>query len=90
MSLDIRWRDLTKRGIAAWVNQTLNERVLELLSDVMLATEAIEVMVVAESTEPPVPGFFTALDRIYSEAASLMGQVIESDGAYEDPLSKTH
>lgn len=79
MSLDIRWRDFTQRAIAACANQPLDERVLDLLSDVMLVTEAIEVMVLAESTEPPFPGFFTALNRIYSEAASLMGQVIAAE-----------
>jgi hypothetical protein len=80
VSLDIRWRDVAKRGIAAWANQTLDDRVLDLLSDIMLATEAIETMVASERSEPPFPGFFTALDRIYSEAASLIGNVIASEG----------
>jgi hypothetical protein len=80
VSLDIRWRDVAKRGIAAWANQTLDERVLDLLSDIMLATEEIETMVAGELSEAPFPGFFTALNRIYSEAASLMGQVIVGEG----------
>jgi hypothetical protein len=86
VSLDIRWRDLTKRGIAAWANQTLDERVLDLLSDIMLATEEIEAMVAAERAEPPFPGFYTALHRIYSEAASLIGQVV----APERKATKEH
>ena len=77
MSLRIQWRDLTKRGIAAWANQTLDERVIDLLSDIMLASEEIESMVVGERGEPPFPDFYTALSRIYSEAASIMGKVVE-------------
>lgn len=76
MSLDIRWRDHTKRGIAAFANQTLDERVLDLLSDIMFASDEIELMVSTESDEAPFPGFYTALYRIYSEAASMMGKVV--------------
>lgn len=79
MSLQIQWRDLTKRGIAAWANQTLDERVIDLLSDIMLASEEIESMVLGESLAPPCGDFFTGLHRIYSEAASLMGKVVEPD-----------
>jgi hypothetical protein len=64
VSLEIRWRDLSKRGIAAWANQTLDERVIDLLSDIMLASEEIESMVSAETGEAPFPDFYTALYRI--------------------------
>jgi hypothetical protein len=84
VSLQIRWRDLTKRGIAAWANQTLNERVIDLLSDIMLASEEIEGMVLGESHAPPCRDFFTSLHRIYSEAASLMGKVIEPERKGEE------
>lgn len=80
MSLEIRWRDLSKRGIAAWANQTLDERVLDLLSDIMLASEEIETMVLAEGGDTPFPDFYAALYRIYSEAASIMGKVVEPEG----------
>jgi hypothetical protein len=76
VSLHIRWRDLTKRGIAAYANQTLEERVLDLLSDIMFASDEIELMVSMECDEAPFPGFYTALYRIYSEAASMMGNVV--------------
>jgi hypothetical protein len=79
VSVEIKWRDLTKRGIAAWANQTLDERVLDLLSDIMLATEEIESMVLFESRELPFDGFYAALHRIYSEAAAVMGKVIEPE-----------
>jgi hypothetical protein len=76
VSLQIQWRDLTKRGIAAFANQTLEERVLDLLSDIMFASDEIELMVSTESDEAPFPGFYTTLHRIYSEAASMMGKVV--------------
>lgn len=79
MSLQIQWRDLTKRGMAAWANQTLNERVIDLLSDIMLASEEIEGMILGESRVPPCRDFFTRLHWIYSEAASLMGNVVEAE-----------
>ena len=84
MSLQIQWRNLTKRGIAAWANQTLDERVVDLLSDIMLASEEIESMVAIECGAPPYPDFMTALHRIYSEAASMIGKVVEP----ERPLQK--
>lgn len=76
MSLDIRWRDFTKRGLTAFANQTLDERVLDLLSDIMFASDEIELMVSTECDDVPFPGFYTALYRIYSEAASMMGKVV--------------
>jgi hypothetical protein len=79
VSLEIRWRDLTKRGIAAWANQTLDERVLDLLSDIMLASEEIETMVSMEGGEVPFADFYAALHRIYSEASSMMGKVVEPE-----------
>ncbi len=84
MSLQIQWRDLTKRGMAAWANQTLNERVIDLLSDIMLASDEIEGMVLGESVVPPCHDFFTGLHRIYSEAASLMGKVVEPERKAEE------
>jgi hypothetical protein len=77
VSLDIRWRDPTKRAIAAWADQTLDERVIDLLSDIMLASEEIESMVSAETPKAPFTDFYAALHRIYSEAASIMGKVVE-------------
>lgn len=77
MSVGIRWRDVTKPGLAAWANLTLEERVLDLLSDIMLASDEIEFMVSKECDDAPYPGFYTALYRIYSEAASMMGKVVE-------------
>jgi hypothetical protein len=74
--LDIRWRDFTKRGLTAFANQTLDERVLDLLSDIMFASDEIELMVSTECDDVPFPGFYTALYRIYSEAASMMGKVV--------------
>ena len=65
--------------MAAWANQTLDERVLDLLSDIMLASEEIETMVLAEIDEVPFPDFYAALHRIYSEAASIMGKVVEPE-----------
>jgi hypothetical protein len=70
--------------MAAWANQTLDERVIDLLSDIMLASEEVEAMVLAESTAPPWDDFYTGLHRIYSEAASLMGRVVEPDGKPEE------
>jgi hypothetical protein len=70
-----RWRDVSKTGLAAWANQTLEERVLDLLSDIMFATEEIETMVSAESPEPLTPGLYTSMHRIYSIAAVTMGVI---------------
>jgi hypothetical protein len=70
-----RWRDVSKSGLAAWANQTLEERVLDLLSDIMFATEEIEAMVAAESAEPLSTEFYWSMHRIYSIAATTMGAI---------------
>lgn len=71
----MRWRDTSKAGLAAWANQTLEERVLDLLSDIMFAAEELEEMVAAESPEPLVPDLYRSLHEIYAVAATMMGAV---------------
>jgi hypothetical protein len=71
-----RWRDMSKSGLAAWANQTTEERVLDLLSDIMFAAEEIEEMAEAEAFEPLPSGFQTSLHNIYNIAATTMGAVV--------------
>jgi hypothetical protein len=75
--LIIKWRDTSPRGLAAWGNLPLNQRVLDLLADIMFATDEIREMVALEHGFPPFEGFDDALDRIYVDAESLMGRLGE-------------
>ena len=72
MRSKIEWRNTTSRGLAAWGNETLNQRVLDLLADIMFASEEIRDMVAAEHGFEPFPGFERELASIYSSAWHVM------------------
>ena len=73
----IKWRDTSPQGLAAWANVPLNQRVLDLLADIMFATDELREMVALEHGFPPFEGFDDALARIYAEAESVMNRLGE-------------
>lgn len=72
MTLPIRWRDLSTSGLEAWGNATLNERVLDLLANILFAVDEIRDMVELEHGFPPFEGFDGALSSIYEGASGVM------------------
>lgn len=63
---------MSVNGLAAWANQTLNQRVLDLLADITFASDEIRDMVELEHGFPPFEGFEEALERIAGEARRIM------------------
>jgi hypothetical protein len=66
---------MSASGLAAWGNSPLNEQVLDLLADIMFASEEIRDMVALEHGFPPFDGFEDALTRIHEEAAGVMAKL---------------
>jgi tetratricopeptide (TPR) repeat protein len=62
-------------GVAAWANLTLNQRVLDLLADILFAVDEINAMVEAEHGLEPFSGFREALRHIYLEAEFVMNRL---------------
>jgi hypothetical protein len=63
---------MSASGIAAWANLKLNERVLDLLANIIFATGEINEMVDLEHGFEPFDGFRDALRHIHLEAAFVM------------------
>ena len=66
---------MSRAGLAAWANQTLDERVLDLLSDIMFAAEEIDEMVRIEAAAPLTADFHASIECIYDTAAITMGHL---------------
>lgn len=75
----IKWRNLSPDGLAAIGNQPLNQRVLDLLADIMFAAEEIRDMVDMEHGFPPFEGFDEALTHIRSEAQKVIERLCQGD-----------
>ena len=71
----IKWRNLSPEGLAAAGNQSLSQRVLDLLADIMFAAEEIRDMVDIEHGFPPFEGFDEALTHIRSEAQGVIERI---------------
>jgi len=71
------WRSTAPSSLAAWGNAPLKERVLDLLADMLFATDELREMVAAEHGLDRVPDFDERLGRIYREIDSAMRAVEE-------------
>lgn len=66
---------LTGERLGHWANQSLNERVLDLLADIMFAADLAFEMVELEPGFEPFEGFNDGLRRIYDDAHQIMRQL---------------
>jgi len=53
----------------------LEERILDLLADILFATDAIREMVAVEPAAVPFEGLDATLNRVYREVRSAMSEV---------------
>lgn len=71
------WRSTSPSSLAAWGNAPLRERVLDLLADMLFATDELREMVAVEPGLDRMPDFDERMQRVYREIDSTMKEVLE-------------
>ena len=72
------WRNTAPTSLAAWGNTPLKDRVLDLLADMLFATDELREMLAAEEALDRLSGLDDRLSQIDREVACAMREVEEA------------